>query len=171
MPRPTSQDLAGFWDLLQLSIDDVTMKFDQLQQIKNNNWRLMDSPEKKVRGSRLCPTWDPCRALACNAESVLCNALKEARPFSHHATSCCLFLLCFCCLQKWEKREKKERVLKNIFDSDGPEIQVDYSCDTFCPLTSKKSFKKPKLSPRWMSFKNAKGEIKKKIVIIRINFE
>lgn len=58
MPRPTSQDLAGFWDLLQLSIDDVTMKFDQLQQIKNNNWRLMDSPEKKVRGSTVltCPT-------------------------------------------------------------------------------------------------------------------
>lgn len=51
MPRPTSQDLAGFWDLLQLSIDDVTMKFDQLQQIKNNNWRLVDSPEKKVRVS------------------------------------------------------------------------------------------------------------------------
>ncbi|XP_038151616.1 disks large-associated protein 2-like isoform X3 [Cyprinodon tularosa] len=47
MPRPTSQDLAGFWDLLQLSIDDVSMKFDQLQQIKNNNWRLIDSPEKK----------------------------------------------------------------------------------------------------------------------------
>lgn len=51
MPRPTSQDLAGFWDLLQLSIDDVTMKFDQLQQIKNNNWRPIDSPEKKVRDS------------------------------------------------------------------------------------------------------------------------
>uniref|UniRef100_A0A8C6SG14 Discs, large (Drosophila) homolog-associated protein 2a n=1 Tax=Neogobius melanostomus TaxID=47308 RepID=A0A8C6SG14_9GOBI len=48
MPRPTSQDLAGFWDLLQLSIDDVTMKFDQLQQIKNNNWRAMNSPEKKL---------------------------------------------------------------------------------------------------------------------------
>ncbi|KAM4625953.1 disks large-associated protein 2 [Polymixia lowei] len=47
MPRPTSQDLAGFWDLLQLSIDDVTLKFDQLQQIKNNNWRPLDSPEKK----------------------------------------------------------------------------------------------------------------------------
>ncbi|XP_074547451.1 disks large-associated protein 2 isoform X5 [Halichoeres trimaculatus] len=47
MPRPTSQDLAGFWDLLQLSIEDVTMKFDQLQQIKNNNWRNIDSPEKK----------------------------------------------------------------------------------------------------------------------------
>nr|XP_019940348.1 PREDICTED: disks large-associated protein 2 [Paralichthys olivaceus] len=49
MPRPTSQDLAGFWDLLQLSVDDVTMKFDQLQHIKNNNWRPVDSPEKKVR--------------------------------------------------------------------------------------------------------------------------
>ncbi|KAM8916349.1 disks large-associated protein 2 isoform 10-T17 [Spinachia spinachia] len=47
MPRPTSQDLAGFWDLLQLSIDDVTMKFDRLQQIKKNNWRPLDSPEKK----------------------------------------------------------------------------------------------------------------------------
>ncbi|XP_061599397.1 disks large-associated protein 2 isoform X1 [Cololabis saira] len=47
MPRPTSQDLAGFWDLLQLSIDDVNLKFDQLQQIKNNNWRPIDSPEKK----------------------------------------------------------------------------------------------------------------------------
>ncbi|XP_077476305.1 disks large-associated protein 2 isoform X3 [Stigmatopora argus] len=47
MPRPTSQDLAGFWDLLQLSVDDVTFKFDQLQQIKSNNWRLTDSPEKK----------------------------------------------------------------------------------------------------------------------------
>uniref|UniRef100_A0A665VZI9 Discs, large (Drosophila) homolog-associated protein 2a n=1 Tax=Echeneis naucrates TaxID=173247 RepID=A0A665VZI9_ECHNA len=47
MPRPTSQDLAGFWDLLQLSIDDVTMKFGQLQQIKKNNWRPVDSPEKK----------------------------------------------------------------------------------------------------------------------------
>lgn len=49
MPRPTSQDLAGFWDLLQLSIDDVTTKFDKLQQMKNNDWRPVEkSPEKKV---------------------------------------------------------------------------------------------------------------------------
>ncbi|XP_024146395.1 disks large-associated protein 2 isoform X7 [Oryzias melastigma] len=47
MPRPTSQDLAGFWDLLQLSIDDVTAKFDELQEIKNNQWNLLESPEKK----------------------------------------------------------------------------------------------------------------------------
>ncbi|XP_041703380.1 disks large-associated protein 2 [Coregonus clupeaformis] len=49
MPRPTSQDLAGFWDLLQLSINDVTTKFDKLQQMKNNDWRpLENSPEKKL---------------------------------------------------------------------------------------------------------------------------
>ncbi|XP_056873708.1 disks large-associated protein 2-like isoform X2 [Takifugu flavidus] len=49
MPRPTSQDLAGFWDLLQLSVDDVTAKFDELHQIKNNQWQLVESPEKKER--------------------------------------------------------------------------------------------------------------------------
>ncbi|KAJ8356169.1 hypothetical protein SKAU_G00189630 [Synaphobranchus kaupii] len=49
MPRPTSQDLAGFWDLLQLSIDDVSAKFDELQLIKSNDWRPMESPEKKER--------------------------------------------------------------------------------------------------------------------------
>uniref|UniRef100_A0A673WYW2 DLG associated protein 2 n=1 Tax=Salmo trutta TaxID=8032 RepID=A0A673WYW2_SALTR len=49
MPRPTSQDLAGFWDLLQLSIDDVTAKFNELQQIKNNDWRPVEkSPEKRL---------------------------------------------------------------------------------------------------------------------------
>ncbi|KAL3052283.1 hypothetical protein OYC64_004935 [Pagothenia borchgrevinki] len=47
MPRPTSQDLAGFWDLLQLSIDDVTAKFDELQLIKSNGWQLVESPEKQ----------------------------------------------------------------------------------------------------------------------------
>ncbi|KAM9466125.1 disks large-associated protein 2 isoform 1-T1 [Clarias gariepinus] len=48
MPRPTSQDLAGFWDLLQLSIDDVTSKFDELQKIKSNDWRIIESPVKKL---------------------------------------------------------------------------------------------------------------------------
>ncbi|XP_028907636.1 disks large-associated protein 2 [Ornithorhynchus anatinus] len=47
MPRPTSQDLAGFWDLLQLSIEDVSMKFDELHQLKLNEWKIMESPERK----------------------------------------------------------------------------------------------------------------------------
>uniref|UniRef100_A0A4W3JD67 DLG associated protein 1 n=1 Tax=Callorhinchus milii TaxID=7868 RepID=A0A4W3JD67_CALMI len=38
-PRLTSQDLAGFWDMLQLSIENVSMKFDELHQLKANNWK------------------------------------------------------------------------------------------------------------------------------------
>ncbi|XP_069741273.1 disks large-associated protein 2 isoform X1 [Narcine bancroftii] len=47
MPRPTSQDLAGFWDLLQLSIEDVSMKFDELHQLKANDWKPLEPPEKQ----------------------------------------------------------------------------------------------------------------------------
>ncbi|XP_029911315.1 disks large-associated protein 4 isoform X1 [Myripristis murdjan] len=46
-PRPTAQDLAGFWDLLQLSIEDISMKFDELYQLKANNWQLPEKSEKK----------------------------------------------------------------------------------------------------------------------------
>uniref|UniRef100_A0A4W3HR28 Discs, large (Drosophila) homolog-associated protein 3 n=1 Tax=Callorhinchus milii TaxID=7868 RepID=A0A4W3HR28_CALMI len=49
-PLPTSQDLAGFWDLLQLSVEDVTLKFDELLQIKSNNWVLIDMTDKQVSG-------------------------------------------------------------------------------------------------------------------------
>ncbi|XP_077368749.1 disks large-associated protein 4 isoform X2 [Festucalex cinctus] len=45
-PRPTAQDLAGFWDLLQLSIEDISMKFDELYQLKSNNWQLPEKSEK-----------------------------------------------------------------------------------------------------------------------------
>ncbi|XP_071067955.1 disks large-associated protein 2 isoform X5 [Dasypus novemcinctus] len=47
MPRPTSQDLAGYWDMLQLSIEDVSMKFDELHQLKLNDWKMIESPERK----------------------------------------------------------------------------------------------------------------------------
>uniref|UniRef100_G3TWN0 DLG associated protein 2 n=1 Tax=Loxodonta africana TaxID=9785 RepID=G3TWN0_LOXAF len=48
MPRPTSQDLAGYWDMLQLSIEDVSMKFDELHHLKLNDWKIIESPERKV---------------------------------------------------------------------------------------------------------------------------
>ncbi|KAK2836441.1 hypothetical protein Q7C36_014310 [Tachysurus vachellii] len=44
-PQPTTQDLAAFWDLLQLAIEDVRVKFQDLQRIKESGWRL--PPEKK----------------------------------------------------------------------------------------------------------------------------
>ncbi|XP_066527182.1 disks large-associated protein 4 [Hoplias malabaricus] len=46
-PRPTAQDLAGFWDLLQLSIEDISMKFDELHLLKSNDWKLSESSNKK----------------------------------------------------------------------------------------------------------------------------
>ncbi|KAM3871901.1 disks large-associated protein 4 [Diretmus argenteus] len=52
-PRPTAQDLAGFWDLLQLSIEDISMKFDELYQLKANNWQLPEKSEKKEEKKQL----------------------------------------------------------------------------------------------------------------------
>nr|XP_046252661.1 disks large-associated protein 4 isoform X1 [Scatophagus argus]XP_046252662.1 disks large-associated protein 4 isoform X1 [Scatophagus argus] len=52
-PRPTAQDLAGFWDLLQLSIEDISMKFDELYLLKANNWKLPEKPEKKDENKQL----------------------------------------------------------------------------------------------------------------------
>ncbi|XP_071332916.1 disks large-associated protein 4 isoform X1 [Trachinotus anak] len=52
-PRPTAQDLAGFWDLLQLSIEDISMKFDELYQLKANNWQLPEKSEKKDEDKQL----------------------------------------------------------------------------------------------------------------------
>ncbi|XP_015814947.3 disks large-associated protein 4 isoform X2 [Nothobranchius furzeri] len=52
-PRPTAQDLAGFWDLLQLSIEDISLKFDELYHLKSNDWQPVSSvavqsaPERK----------------------------------------------------------------------------------------------------------------------------
>ncbi|XP_029973723.1 disks large-associated protein 4 isoform X2 [Salarias fasciatus] len=52
-PRPTAQDLAGFWDLLQLSIEDISMKFDELYQLKANNWQLPEKTVKKDENKQL----------------------------------------------------------------------------------------------------------------------
>ncbi|CAL8257313.1 unnamed protein product [Gadus morhua 'NCC'] len=46
-PRPTAQDLAGFWDLLQLTVEDISLKFDELYQLKANNWEFPEKPAIK----------------------------------------------------------------------------------------------------------------------------
>ncbi|XP_076610501.1 disks large-associated protein 4 isoform X3 [Chaetodon auriga] len=64
-PRPTAQDLAGFWDLLQLSIEDISLKFDELYHLKSNDWQSVPSaaaqspPERKVlpTPAAQCPGW------------------------------------------------------------------------------------------------------------------
>ncbi|XP_060775486.1 disks large-associated protein 4 isoform X2 [Neoarius graeffei] len=55
-PRPTAQDLAGFWDLLQLSIEDISLKFDELYHLKTNDWKLdRDSPDKQKNQKQAPP--------------------------------------------------------------------------------------------------------------------
>ncbi|XP_029358753.1 disks large-associated protein 4 isoform X2 [Echeneis naucrates] len=64
-PRPTAQDLAGFWDLLQLSIEDISLKFDELYHLKSNDWQsapttaAQSPPERKVlpTPAAQCPGW------------------------------------------------------------------------------------------------------------------
>lgn len=80
MPRPTSQDLAGFWDLLQLSIDDVTAKFDELQQIKSNQWHSVGSPEKKVKRLN-CVPGQPTSPVPCNPTSYHLALLIRAEEY------------------------------------------------------------------------------------------
>ncbi|CAL8372523.1 unnamed protein product [Boreogadus saida] len=46
-PQPTSQDLASFWDLLQLNIEDVRVKFQDLQRIKDSGWLPAEKKEDK----------------------------------------------------------------------------------------------------------------------------
>ncbi|XP_069579137.1 disks large-associated protein 1-like isoform X3 [Brachyistius frenatus] len=48
-PHPVASDLAGFWDMLQLSIENISLKFDELHQLRANNWRPLDGPERKER--------------------------------------------------------------------------------------------------------------------------
>ncbi|XP_049436031.1 disks large-associated protein 4 isoform X1 [Epinephelus fuscoguttatus] len=60
-PRPTAQDLAGFWDLLQLSIEDISLKFDELYHLKSNDWQPIPSaaaqspPERKNEEKETTP--------------------------------------------------------------------------------------------------------------------
>uniref|UniRef100_A0A4W4GAT9 Discs, large (Drosophila) homolog-associated protein 1b n=1 Tax=Electrophorus electricus TaxID=8005 RepID=A0A4W4GAT9_ELEEL len=80
-PRPVSQDLAGFWDMLQLSIENISLKFDELHQLKANNWRSLEPPEQKQR--RLPPPVPKkpakCAALLVRDRSLEGSQRQEAR--------------------------------------------------------------------------------------------
>uniref|UniRef100_A0A3Q4GTS1 Discs, large (Drosophila) homolog-associated protein 1b n=1 Tax=Neolamprologus brichardi TaxID=32507 RepID=A0A3Q4GTS1_NEOBR len=56
-PRPVASDLAGFWDMLQLSIENISLKFDELHQLRANNWRPLDPPDRKVHSQTSIIHW------------------------------------------------------------------------------------------------------------------
>lgn len=92
MPRPTSQDLAGYWDMLQLSVEDVSMKFDELHQLKLNDWKMAESPDRKVPAPRgpppltgLCGLPLPGSAACAHVRVCVCMHTCE-RVFVHACT-------------------------------------------------------------------------------------
>ncbi|XP_063042198.1 disks large-associated protein 3 [Engraulis encrasicolus] len=49
-PQPTCQDLSSFWELLQLSIEDVRVKFQDLQRLRDSGWRLAADKKEEKKG-------------------------------------------------------------------------------------------------------------------------
>ncbi|KAK3732881.1 hypothetical protein QZH41_018668 [Actinostola sp. cb2023] len=42
--RPTNADLAGFWDMVMLQVDDVSSMFDNIEELRKNGW--VEKPPK-----------------------------------------------------------------------------------------------------------------------------
>ncbi|XP_072307565.1 disks large-associated protein 4-like isoform X2 [Eucyclogobius newberryi] len=49
--RPSLQDLAGFWDLLQISIEDISLKFDELYHLKSSEWQPLERKDHQQRAA------------------------------------------------------------------------------------------------------------------------
>ena len=94
MPRPTSQDLAGYWDMLQLSVEDVSMKFDELHQLKLKDWKIIESPERKVTlpGPRAPHVLLPAgpRSLTLTRQVLLCVMPHGLQSATHDQVCRCL---------------------------------------------------------------------------------
>ena len=46
--QTTSQDLAGFWDLVMIQVDDVRLMFAEIEQLRQNAWKEL-SPQQVDR--------------------------------------------------------------------------------------------------------------------------
>lgn len=43
-PFPTTaQDLAGFWDMVMIQVDDIASLFDEINNLRQNNWTSIKS--------------------------------------------------------------------------------------------------------------------------------
>merc|ERR1740128_838211 len=50
---PTSQDLAGFWDMVHIQVDQVHGKFAELQKLRSQGWKIKKpEPIKKAAGKK-----------------------------------------------------------------------------------------------------------------------
>nr|XP_054751951.1 serine/arginine repetitive matrix protein 1-like [Lytechinus pictus]XP_054751952.1 serine/arginine repetitive matrix protein 1-like [Lytechinus pictus] len=46
-----ASDLAGFWDMVMIQVDDINSKFIDIETLKDNNWKVTAPEVTKVRGS------------------------------------------------------------------------------------------------------------------------
>lgn len=54
--RPMSTDLEGFWDMVSIQVEDVNKMFDNLEEMRNNNWKDSISEGNDTNDGKLSPS-------------------------------------------------------------------------------------------------------------------
>uniref|UniRef100_UPI00358DF3B4 disks large-associated protein 4-like n=1 Tax=Myxine glutinosa TaxID=7769 RepID=UPI00358DF3B4 len=71
-PHPSMQDLAGFWDLLQLPIEDVRARFASLRSMRAAGWVIVTPPDQNtvVRRSKIMFAAKVCSSKGARPQNV-----------------------------------------------------------------------------------------------------
>lgn len=82
----TASDLAGFWDMVMLQVSDVKKTFQDIQALKENNWKEVSSaqvsplnPKPKKHSSQNISKSNPCTPKRSAKSAELARAREEAR--------------------------------------------------------------------------------------------
>ncbi|EDO42906.1 predicted protein [Nematostella vectensis] len=54
--RPTNADLAGFWDMVMIQVDDVNSMFEALEELRQNGWQEKFKPAENGDGLTRTPS-------------------------------------------------------------------------------------------------------------------
>jgi len=79
--KTTSSDLAGFWDMVMIQVDDVNRLFEEIDQLRQNGWKSPTKQtlvKKKVTKSTKKPMTDN-NATKTTAKKTPASKAKEAR--------------------------------------------------------------------------------------------
>ncbi len=49
---PTSEDLAGFWDMVYIQVEHIHSLFAELQTIRKNGWKRLEEVIKVIKHLR-----------------------------------------------------------------------------------------------------------------------
>nr|CAH7762246.1 unnamed protein product [Callosobruchus chinensis] len=79
----TCQDLHGFWDMVFLQVEDVDKRFNNLNKLKENNWREIITEKKVVRTKRQRKT----KAKASSRIKEMIDAARRKKGQEQQGTS------------------------------------------------------------------------------------